>query len=187
MKKDLSRLAPWLAGVLTLAILAVVGVLPKCGIARPAPPFEGEVVAGEGIGDRVSLSRLEGRVVVLDFWASWCPPCRESIPLLNRVASRYPEGVQFYGINVEAISPEQVQTHHTTFAAAFPSLHDPDQSLQRAYGVNLLPTLVIIDASGHIRHTETGVPDEEGIHEVIDALLAESSSTGRMSNVDPES
>ncbi len=173
MMQDLRKLVPWLAGLLTLALLATMGVLPTCGVARPAPPFEGTIVAGEGVGDRVSLQRLAGRVVVLDFWASWCPPCRRSIPILNRVQARYePSQVVFYGVNVENLDPDALRAQHRTLAAAFPSLQDPTGSLQRAYDVRTLPTLVLIDANGRIRHVESGVPDETDLSARIDALLS---------------
>ncbi len=178
MMQDLRKLVPWLAGLLTLALLATMGALPTCGGGRPAPPFEGEIVAGDGIGDRVSLERLAGRVVLLDFWASWCPPCRRSIPILNRVYARYGrDQVLFYGVNVEGLGADELQAHHRALGATFPSLQDQSGALQQEYGVRNLPTLVIIDRNGRIRHVEAGVPDETDLSQRIDGLLQVSVSS----------
>ena len=177
MMQDLRKLLPWLAGLLIFALLATLGVLPPCDVTRPAPPFEGPIVAGEGLGDRVSLAHLAGKVVVLDFWASWCPPCRRAIPVLNRVRARYsPQQVLFYGVNVEELGDADVRQHHRALGAAFPTLQDRDGSLQQAYQVRSLPTLVLIDAEGRIRHVESGVPDENALAAAIDALLAHRSA-----------
>lgn len=174
MMQDLRKLVPWLAGLLTLALLATMGALPTC-TGRPAPPFEGEIVAGDGVGDRVRLEQLAGRVVLLDFWASWCPPCRRSIPILNRIYARYGrDQVLLYGVNVESFGPEELRAHHRALAAAFPSLQDRTGALQQEYQVRSLPTLVLIDGEGRIRHIESGVPDEADLSERIDGLLSPS-------------
>ncbi|MBX3246962.1 MAG: TlpA family protein disulfide reductase [Myxococcales bacterium] len=172
MREDLKRLLPWLGGLLAVAGLATLGLVPdRCGVLDyDAPPFAADVVAGEGAGDRVDLRALRGSVVVLDFWASWCPPCRESVPVLNRVSASSP-GVRFYGVSTEAITPSQVAEHHRAFGADFPSLHDPSGELQRLFDVQALPTLVVIDAEGRVRHRSVGVPRQDGLAEVLRALL----------------
>jgi thiol-disulfide isomerase/thioredoxin len=175
MKTDLQRLAPWLAAIGTLALLATVGLVPKCGLRQPAPPFVSEVVAGEGIGDRVALEQLAGKVVLLDFWASWCPPCRASIPVLNGIQARFGTEVQMYGVNVERFGPERVQQAHTNFGAEFPSLQDVSGELQAMFGVESYPTLVLIDGTGAIRHVEAGVPDQTALADRISGLLSEQS------------
>lgn len=162
MREDLRRLLPWLGGVLAVAGLAALGVLPdRCGLLdRQAPPVVSEVVAGEGVGDRVDLKDLRGHVVVLDFWASWCPPCRRSIPILNELAEELrAREVHFYGVNTEPVPSPRVADFHRELGAEFPSFHDPDGELQTLLGVEALPTLVVIDSEGRIRHVETGVPD----------------------------
>ena len=142
-------------------------------VGRVAPEFTLPLVAGEGAGDRVAVRALEGRVVLLDFWASWCQPCRRSIPLLNQVYARYRERITMLGVNVDAgMSAERIRGAHRSFAADFPSLADERLEVQGAYGVTSIPTLVLIDRSGVVRWVDRGVPDPDEVSERIDDLLA---------------
>lgn len=141
---------------------------------QPAPELDLPVIAGQGAaeGDRVSLAALRGRVVVLDFWASWCGPCRQSIPALNQVHARYGDRVEMLGINIEADLPrERVQTAHRSFGADFPSLLDVEGRAQAAYRVQSIPTLVLIDRAGTVRWVETGVPDPGDVGDRLEDLL----------------
>lgn len=170
MGKDLWRLAPWLGAAVGISVVLAAGAIPSCRTS--APDFTLPIVSGPDVGDRVALSALRGEVVVLDFWASWCGPCRRSIPALNEVAATYEGRVQLYGVNVEPMAPEAVGEAHARFGATFPSLHDSAKNVQRAYAVDALPTLFVIDQKGHIRHTETGIPDVVGLSAVLDELLS---------------
>lgn len=170
MAKDLWRLAPWLGAAVGLSVILAVGAIPSC--QTTAPDFTAPLVSGPDVGDRVSLTALRGEVVVVDFWASWCGPCRRSIPVLNELADTYEGRVRVYGINVEAMEPMAVGNAHRRLGATFPSLHDPTQSIQRAYAVTALPTLFVIDGEGQIRHTERGIPDLDGLSSVLDELLS---------------
>lgn len=170
MTKDLWRLAPWLGAAVGISVILAAGAVPSCKTS--APGFTLPVVSGPGTGEQVSLSARRGEVLVLDFWASWCGPCRRSIPVLNDIASAYEGRVRVYGVNVEPMAPEAVADAHRQLGATFPSLHDPTKETQRAYAVNALPTLFVIDADGQIHHTEMGIPDQEDLSEVLDALLS---------------
>jgi len=170
MKKDLWRLAPWLGAAVGLSVILAVGAVPGC--QTEAPDFTAPLVSGPGVGDRVSLRALRGEVVVIDFWASWCGPCRRSIPVLNELAETYEGRVRVYGVNVEAMEPMAVGAAHERLGATFPSLHDPTQSIQQAYAVTALPTLFVIDREGRISHTERGVPALSDLSSVLDELLS---------------
>ena len=143
-------------------------------IGQPAPTFEAPIVAGDGEGDRVALEPLRGRAVMLDFWASWCPPCRASIPIVTRVAERHAaDGLVTLGVNVERErSPVFVQRAHAALHAGFPSLHDTT-GMQFDYGIQSLPTLILIDRRGVVRLFEVGVPDEEALDAHIREILRE--------------
>ena len=170
MGKDLWRLAPWLGAALGISVILAVGAIPSCQTA--APDFTAPLVSGPDVGDRVSLDGLRGEIVVIDFWASWCGPCRRSIPVLNELADAYEGRVRVYGINVEPMEPMAVSEAHERLGASFPSLHDPGQTIQQAYAVTALPTLFVIDGDGQLRHTERGVPDLSDLSSVLDELLS---------------
>src|SRR5690606_17185798 len=96
-------------------------------VGQPAPPFDLPLIAGAGSveGDRISLEALRGQVVVLDFWATWCVPCRESIPIFNRIHERYGDEIEVLGVNVESGQRrEMIEEGHARFGARFPSVHD---------------------------------------------------------------
>ena len=144
-------------------------------IGAEAPDITLTLVSGEGEGDHVQLSALRGEIVVLDFWASWCGPCRMSIPALNEVHERYGGRVRMYGVNVQPeLSADGVRAAHRDFGAVFPSLHDPRQEAQSLYGITSIPTLVIVDRAGVVRHVERGVPDADDVGDRLDELLFDS-------------
>ncbi len=170
---------PWLIAVALPAAVLLFAGLSLWLTGRPAAPdFTLPIVAGEGAahGDRIRLSELRGRVVLLDFWASWCGPCRQSIPIINDVAADYEaQGLTVLGINVEPeLSADELNGAHATFGATFPSLQDSARDLERAYGIDSLPTLVVIDRSGVIRDARPGVPDEGRLRRLVEELVAES-------------
>lgn len=159
--------APRFAAALLLSAL-VAACSPK-----EMDSFEATVRAGEGVGDRVRLADLKGRVVVLDFWAHWCPPCRESAPVLNALRERFDEDqVSFYGVNVDrGISPRDLVRQHREFGFAFPSFHDPEGAMQGGYHVSTLPTLVVLDREGHVRGRHVGAADEAKVGALIERSL----------------
>jgi thiol-disulfide isomerase/thioredoxin len=175
LRQDLKRIAPWLVLVTLVALVGLVGGdAVGCGMrGTPAPDFDAVVRAGEGRGDRVQLSALHGRVVVLDFWAHWCEPCRESAPILNAIRSDLGSApVSFYGVNIEEeLAPRRVIAEHGRFEYAFPTFHDDDNSMQTAYEVSRLPTLIVIDKDGVVRHRSSGVPNREDLEDLIRRLL----------------
>lgn len=143
-------------------------------VGEPVPTLAAEIVAGEGAEahDRIDLEALRGRVVLLDFWASWCPPCRASIPILNRVLQRHPDVVAL-GVNAEPnLSPAGVARAHALFRADFPSLQDRDWDLQRRFAIEALPTLFLVDRGGIVREVHTGVPSEGWLDERLTELEA---------------
>ena len=171
-------IVPWVViiGVCLLwgPIQAWLGIEPA-QVGQPAPGFALPIVAGDGSaeGDRLDLASLRGKPVILDFWASWCPPCRRSMPMLTRVHERHRSaGVHVVGINVDyGLSDAQIGAAARSFGGLFPMVHDDDGQLQRAYQVVSLPTTIVIDAEGVIRHFHVGVPDEEGLNTEIASLL----------------
>lgn len=115
-----------------------------------APAIDAETVSG----DDLSLADYAGRPVVINFWASWCGPCRAEAPHLNSVSSLYSEdGVAVLGVNTK--DPDLVNAR--SFAASnglqFPSWHDPDSSIAAGFGRSgppALPTTLVLDADHRV-------------------------------------
>jgi cytochrome c biogenesis protein CcmG/thiol:disulfide interchange protein DsbE len=141
---------------------------------RPAPEFNLSLARGVGAeqGDRVRLADLRGKVVVLDFWASWCGPCKHSVPLLNRISARFAkQQVVVYGINSEAIAPSWLTLVAGSWDFRYAILSDPELQTQVAYGVEALPTVVVIDREGIVRKVYHGEPTEAALTNKITSLF----------------
>ncbi|MCB9659929.1 MAG: TlpA family protein disulfide reductase [Sandaracinaceae bacterium] len=180
MNDDLRKIAPWLLGMLAVSFLAMLGrswfVSSLTGAEAPA--LDLPIAAGPGVreGDRVSLASLRGRVVVLDFWASWCQPCRRSIPILNDLEAELDgQPVTFLGVNVEPeMGPRRLEQVHASLGAHFPTVQDQTGDVKARYGVSVLPTLVVLDTEGVVRHVGTGVPNGDSLGATIRGLIPES-------------
>ena len=116
-------------------------------------------------GNPRSISEWDGKIIVLNFWATWCPPCREELPTFVELQEKYgDQGLQFIGVAVDA--PENVRDFMNTIPLNYPNLVDEMQAMKIAaqYGNNLgaLPFTVIIDREKRIAFTRKGdiKPDE---------------------------
>ena len=140
---------------------------------KPAPDFNLVLARGPGAesGDRVRLSDLRGKVVVLDFWASWCGPCRHSVPLLNDVAAQYGAKLGVYGINSESYGPELVSFVAGNWGFRYPVLLDPALKTTSAYGVQAFPTIVLIDRQGNVHKVYRGEPTKAALTKRISNLI----------------
>jgi thiol-disulfide isomerase/thioredoxin len=134
---------------------------------KPAPALQ---VTGWLNGKPVTLASLKGKIVVLDFWATWCGPCIASIPHNNELAAKYKDqGVVFIGVchprGVEKMA-ETVRQH----GLKYPTAKDPRGATIKAYGVNSYPDYYIIDQKGILRVADC---QNDKVEEVIGKLLAE--------------
>ncbi len=128
-------------------------------------------------GKRTSLSELKGdKLTVLDFWATWCKPCAKSIPEIQKLSERYAsEGVVFIGVNEDSPrNTTKVKPFVRSMGVTYPILLDSEQKLMKAFLVQGLPTLIILNDKGEIVYTHQGYTsgDENIIQNKIDALLA---------------
>jgi len=118
---------------------------------RPlAPEFTGTTLTGSTL----SFSAYRGKVVVLNFWGSWCVPCREEAAALSAVASRYqPSGVSFLGVDVRDTAAS-AQAFARSFHITYPSVSDPDSVITLDFTAKVpiagTPTTLVIDRTGHI-------------------------------------
>jgi len=138
----------------------------------PFPALASAKLAGGAVPD------VQGRILVVDFWASWCAPCKASFPALGKVATDYAaRNVVLVGVSVDE-SPAAYAAFMKKFAPPFPALHDASQSLVRAVQVPTMPTTYIIDRQGRVRAIHTGYHGEASdkrLRAELDALLAEKS------------
>lgn len=132
---------------------AAGGFLPPApALGHPAPDFTLQTVSGEP----VALSELRGQPVVLNFWATWCGPCRAEMPELQRLHERLaPAGVVVLGVN-QSERPETVGAYREALGIDFPTAMDQRLGVSRAFGVNSIPTTFFVDRDGIIRNIFIG-------------------------------
>ncbi len=164
--------------LLVIASLAVVPFIlermgfeakPKGMVGSEAPDFELKSTRGE----TVKLSELKGSVVLLDFWATWCGPCRKAIPFLSRLYSEYSDrGLVILSINLGE-SSDVVLEFANRHKMAWTVLLDPEGAVADFYNVRAIPTFVVIDKDGMVRYRESGYSQsvEREITSIIEEIL----------------
>ena len=142
-----------------LALGITVGVFAAWGWLRGGPATEGpapDFVLADTAGTEVSLDALRGQTVVLNFWATWCGPCRQEIPEFAAFHEDHPQ-VAMYGINVdEGASSAKIAAISKRLGVNYTVLMDPGGATSRDYGVNGLPTTFVLDGEGHITAAREG-------------------------------
>lgn len=179
----LRRRVALVAGVLcTVALVAgsVTGVVTHLSRIRPVlpgdemPPMALRRIDELGIDEqRLKLERLRGKVVLLDFWASWCTPCRRSMPELSALNSELKgRGLVVVGINRE---PDDSAGPKAALAELKPSFDNvlDDRHYGERVGLTTLPTSFVLDKQGVVRHLHIGYIDIVGVRAEVEALLAE--------------
>jgi peroxiredoxin len=146
--------------VLTIALPALAGPAPA-----PAPAF----TLASRAGQDVSLAQYKGNVVMINFWASWCGPCRQEMPLLESIYKKYNKmGFTMIGVNVEPDSNAANEWLKAT-PVSFPILYDRDSKVSKLYDVAGMPSTVIIDRTGKVRVLHRGYkPGDE--NEYLDSI-----------------
>ena len=133
-----------------------------------APPFS--LTTYDGV--TFQFSQLQGKVIVLNFWASWCRPCAAEAPIMQQVwqgyASRPDQSVIFLGVT-QGDTPENAQAFIREYALSY--ANGPDNGIVSTYGVQGLPTTFIIDRQGYIRDTLFSTVDPEDLKNRIDSAL----------------
>ncbi|HEY3111930.1 MAG TPA: TlpA disulfide reductase family protein [Chloroflexota bacterium] len=174
------------ASILALGLLAVLGLalvrqgatptagfgvnqvgMPSAFRERPAPVF---ALTGFD-GKPVQLADLRGQIVVVNFWASWCPPCREEAPVLERAWRAYRDrGVVLVGLAIWDREPNS-RAFLREFAASYPSAPDPSGEAAIAYGIRGLPETIVVDRAGQIARKWIGPIGERDLDAMLGPLL----------------
>lgn len=139
---------------------------------QPAPNFSLPLLSGE---QSVSLQQMRGKVVYVDFWASWCGPCRISFPLLDDIRQTYKDkGFEVLAINLDEFQDDALQ-FLLELPVSYPTLYDEAGNTPDSYGILGMPTGFLIDRSGTVRKVHQGFrkSDGEKLRAEIVELLAE--------------
>lgn len=157
--------------LLSLGVVIVAGFTSANTFADPAPDF----TLQSSTGENVRLAEQRGQVVMLNFWASWCGPCRKEMPLLDAMSKRYSSaGFVLYGVNVEEDNTDAKKLLKE-LGVTFPALFDPESKASSLYNVDAMPTTVVIDKKGEIRFVNRGYKegDENKYRDQIRELIKE--------------
>jgi len=163
----LTHIVALLAIMLCPAPSAVAAVNP----GAPAPAFT--LAARDG--GKLSLADLKGQVVMINFWATWCGPCRQEMPLLAQLHDQYePLGFTMLGVNVEPDSAAAVAWLKGV-PVTFPILFDTDSAVAGSFGVEGMPSSVLVDRNGQVRYIHRGYKpgDEAKYADMIRSLVKE--------------
>ncbi len=150
--------ARWL-GVLGLALVALAPALaadPAPELGRPAPDFTLPDLAGK----KVRLGEYQGKkAVLINFWATWCVPCREEMPTLERLAQERRSALEVLAVSLDTVGAAKVRAFVRELGLTFLVLLDPELAVGRLYRIRALPITFIVDRTGIIRHREIGYRD----------------------------
>ena len=126
-------------------------------------------------GTNLRLSEFRGEVVMINFWATWCGPCRQEMPLLQKLYSRYRDvGFELLGVNIDGKNAK-AKNMAKRLKVSYPILFDSDKNVSELYDVDAMPTTVMVDRDGRVRHIYRGyLPGHEDKYQTkIRALLKE--------------
>ncbi len=161
------------AGMILCAFLGAGSGAQAARAGHSAPAFSLPSASGKS----ASLDALKGQVVLVDFWASWCAPCRESFPFLNRMQRQYgAQGLHILGINVD-----EKRVDATRFLAKIPAqfsvLYDAAGETPKAYDLKVMPSSYLIGRDGKIRLVHQGfkAKDQAALEAAIASVLREKS------------
>lgn len=158
---------------LVFSFLLGVALVGGAGAAAPVPAPDFTLATPEG--RNVRLGEQRGQVVLLNFWASWCGPCRQEAPRLGPLAERYRQaGFVVLGVNIDDDPRKAAQTA-ARWGLTVPVLLDADKAVSRLYAVDSMPSSVLIDRDGRIRRRYRGYREgaEQAYEQDIRELLKE--------------
>jgi peroxiredoxin len=156
------------ASVANVTACAEAGLEPAAAPKDEAHPMLGELAPDFELdsangGESVSLAAHRGKVVIVDFWATWCEPCRVSFPEYQAIADRMSGKVVVIGIS-EDDDPAAISSFARDADVSFPLVWDEDKSLAAAYKPSAMPTSFIVDPNGLVRYVHLGFRAGDGTH-----------------------
>lgn len=165
-------------GVRGIPVVAVaaLGILAACGGEDDRPPEMLERLESRALIEadpstyEEAVRSLGGKPIVVNFWASWCEPCKDEMPLLVEAAQRYGDRVHFLGVNIED-SEEEARSFISRYGVTYPSLVDRPGDIRRAEQIVGLPTTKFYRGDGELAFVHSGEIDAEELEEKIREVI----------------
>ena len=158
MTENKTALSWWVMFSSMACCLAIGLVVPDAAVAKVpaigavAPDF----TLRSSLGKNLKLSEYRGQVVMINFWATWCAPCRQEMPELNRLYEQYQRvGFVLLGVNVDD-NPKAAQELSAQLGVRFPVLFDSAKQVSGRYDIDAMPSTLLIDRSGTVRYLHRG-------------------------------
>ena len=170
-----------------LATPFIIGDAPSAGLQAGQQAPELTVDLGNGSsyqltdleGQPITLAALRGKVVWLNFFASWCPPCQQETPILRSIADDYDDrGLAVVGISVQETTVNDVKAYADRYRLRYTIGFDGSGHVLREYKVFALPTQLFLDTNGVIQQIVSGPVDEGGARALIDSMLPAAAPSG---------
>lgn len=161
--------ARWAA--LAMLVASAPWAMAAATVGAPAPDFTLRVLDGPNL----RLQEQRGKVVLVNFWATWCGQCRKEMPHLNRIADKYRSaGLLMLGVNIDDDARNATEVA-AKLGVKFPVLFDTDKKVSKLYELNSMPSTLVIDRSGRVRFVHRGYQDgyEDQYEKQIRELLKE--------------
>lgn len=145
------------AFALVISTFCALGLAPTRALAvdagQPVPSFSARSLDGD---TTLALSAYRGKVIYLDFWASWCGPCQTAMPLLDELRKEFPsDQFQVIAVNLDE-NPEKAKAFLARHPVSYPSVSDPQGNLPKSFGLKTMPTSYLIDRAGVVRYVHPG-------------------------------
>lgn len=144
----------------------------KFDVGKPAPEF----TLPDLEGNQIELSSMKGKVLILDFWATWCPPCKEEVPHLVALQSKYrDQGLQIVGLSLDKAGASMVKPFADEHDVNYTMLIANDETAKAYGGVSMIPTTFLVDRNGVVVKRFIGYTTPEAFEEAILPLLGQAS------------
>lgn len=162
---SLRTLLVWAVALALVIVLVVVGLASSGGRnGRLAPALPSERLSGS----KVTLAALRGHPAIVSFWASWCGPCEQEAPALERFSRSLDGRAALVGVNWEDLSVGNARSFIRRHGWTFPNLRDPDGTVGREYGITtFLPTTFVLDSAGRLQLTLHGPQTEQTLSKAL--------------------
>lgn len=156
---------------LMITVIAATSLASSGLEGQPAPDF----ALKSSTGENLRLSEYRGDVVMINFWATWCGPCRQEMPLLDELYTRYERvGFNLLGVNIDD-DPRRAMQMVEDLGVSFPVLFDTRKEVSKLYNVEAMPVTILVDREGNVRYVHHGYKPgyEDKYFDQVRSLLRE--------------